>query len=106
VSKVSMTVRQIINLGLWDRVCEYKNWKPWILNEGKIGGDDIVEFDSEFKEDETGIRELKVAIEVVIKINEGENWEDRYSEVFSVLDDCGYNNGFNFVIKNKQLKEG
>ncbi|MGJ0846583.1 hypothetical protein ACR77J_07835 [Tissierella praeacuta] len=55
MSKVKMTVRQIMDLGLWNKVCEYKKWDPWILNEGRIDYDEIVEFDSEFKEEEIEI---------------------------------------------------
>lgn len=49
MSKVSMTVRQITDLGLWDKVCEYKGWNPYIKNHGQIDDNEIVEFDSEFK---------------------------------------------------------
>lgn len=53
MSKVSMSVKEIWDLGLWDNVCEYKDWNPWIRNEGQISDDEIVEFDSKFeKEDE------------------------------------------------------
>lgn len=52
MSIVKMTVRQITDLGLWDKVCEYKGWNPWIKNEGQIDSDEIVEFDSEFKKDD------------------------------------------------------
>lgn len=51
MSTVKMTVKQILDLGLWDKVCEYKDWSPWILNEGQIGEDELVEFDSEFKKE-------------------------------------------------------
>lgn len=46
---VRMTVKDIMNLGLWDKVCEYKNWNPYIIREGRIDDDEMVEFDSEFK---------------------------------------------------------
>ena len=52
MDKVSMTVRQIMNLDLWDRVCEYKGWNPYILNEGLISEDEIVEFDDKFEKEE------------------------------------------------------
>lgn len=47
MSKVKLTVRQIMNLGLWEKVCEQKNWNPYILNEGLISEDEIVEIDDE-----------------------------------------------------------
>ena len=46
-----MTVRQIMNLGLWEKVCEYKEWNPWILNEGRISENDDVTFDDEFNKE-------------------------------------------------------
>ena len=50
--KTTLTVRQIMDLGLWDKVCEYKGINPWALNEGLIAEDEVIEFDSEFKTDE------------------------------------------------------
>lgn len=52
MSKISMTVRQIKDLGLWDKVCEYKDINPWAINEGSIEYDDVIEFDTEFKEED------------------------------------------------------
>jgi len=51
MSKVTMTVKQVMDLGLWDKVCEYKGWDVWILNEGKIDSSEEVEFDTEFKKE-------------------------------------------------------
>lgn len=49
MSKVSMTVQQIRDLGLWDKVCDYLKLNPYALNEGLIDNDDVLEFDTEFK---------------------------------------------------------
>lgn len=46
-----LTVRQIINLGLWDKVCKYKGINSWALNEGLIEDDEVIEFDSEFRKE-------------------------------------------------------
>lgn len=51
MSYIQLTVRQIINLGLWNKVCEYKGWNEWILNEGRIDENEMVEFDDEFKKE-------------------------------------------------------
>ena len=53
MSKVTMTVKQIMDLRLWDKVCEYKGWDVWILNEGKIDSSEEVEFDTEFKKEQS-----------------------------------------------------
>ena len=52
MSKVSMTVKQIKELGLLDKVFEYCNINPYALNEGQIDYDDTLEFDTEFKKEE------------------------------------------------------
>ena len=59
-----MTVQQIMDLILWDKVCEHKGWNPWILNE-------VVTFDSEFKKDDSNIESLyKTMSDKHIKLNE------------------------------------
>lgn len=52
MAEITMTVRQIMNLGLWDKVCEYKGWNPWILNEGRIGENESVTFNDTFEKPE------------------------------------------------------
>lgn len=52
MAEITLTVRQIIDLDLWDKVCEYKGWDPWILNEGRVDENEDVTFDSEFKKEE------------------------------------------------------
>jgi len=49
MSKVSMTVKQIMELGLWDKVCEYLGINPFALSEGRISINEVLEFDTEFK---------------------------------------------------------
>lgn len=49
MGNVKMTVKQIKDLGLWEKVCDYKGINPWGVNEGLIDYDDIIEFDTEFK---------------------------------------------------------
>jgi len=51
MSLVTMTVKQIMDLGLWEKVCDYKGWNLWIVNEGKIDSSEEVEFDTEFKKE-------------------------------------------------------
>lgn len=52
MAETTLTVRQIIDLGLWEKVCDYKGWSYYILNEGRIMEDELVTFDSEFKKEE------------------------------------------------------
>jgi len=54
MSKVSMTVKQIIELGLWDKVAEYLDINPYALNEGQISYNEVLEFDTEFKKFKKG----------------------------------------------------
>lgn len=51
MAKIELKVRQIMNLGLWDKVCEHKGWNPYILREGRIDEDELVEFDDEFEKE-------------------------------------------------------
>jgi len=53
MSRVSMTVRQCRDLGLWDKYCEWSGCNLYAINEGKIYNDDVIEFDSEFKKKDT-----------------------------------------------------
>src|SRR5690625_312568 len=49
MSKIKMTVKQIFDLGLWEKVCDYKGWEYHIYNEGRISDEELVEFDTNFK---------------------------------------------------------
>jgi hypothetical protein len=85
-----------MNLGLWDKVCEYKGWSEWIYNEGRIDETELVEFDDEFKkETEIGFHE---AIEIIR--NEGEvkvEYQDgkiNYIDQFDGLDGLRFRDFF------------
>lgn len=58
MAEITLTVQQIFDLGLWDKICEYKGWNVWIVNEGQIQMDDIVTFDSEFKKEDDVSKQL------------------------------------------------
>lgn len=49
MAETTLTVRQIMDLGLWQKVCDYKDWNQYILADGKIDENELVTFDSEFK---------------------------------------------------------
>ena len=57
MSKVVMTIKQVVDLGLWEKVCEYKGWDVWCLNEGRVDYLDEVEFDTEFKKEPSKYQE-------------------------------------------------
>lgn len=60
MAKIELTVRQIKNLGLWQQVCEYKGYDPYIYKEGRISDEDTIEFDDEFeKEEEESINAMQ-----------------------------------------------
>lgn len=46
MSKIKMTVQQIKDLGLWEKVCDYKGIDPRIY----FGESKIVEFDTKFED--------------------------------------------------------
>jgi len=83
MSLVTMTVKQIMDLGLWDKVCEYKGWDVWILNEGKIDSLEEVEFDTEFKKEFNKYREVLPILNDNMRlysynINCERSWEGRF----------------------------
>lgn len=39
----NIEVKDLFSNDLWDLVCEIKGWNPWILNEGLIDENEIVE---------------------------------------------------------------
>ncbi|WP_461613129.1 hypothetical protein [Clostridium sp. Marseille-QA1073] len=58
---IKLTVKNLINLGLWGRLCEYKGWDKHIVRDGLISLDSEVEFDDEFlKKDVVPIDQLKM----------------------------------------------
>lgn len=68
MSKVTLTVQQIINLGLWDRVCEYKGWREDICRDGTVKRDELVDFDDEFRketlQEEPVLDKVSIMVEV------------------------------------------
>ena len=46
MSKIKMTVQQIKDLGLWEKVCDYKGIDPRI----SLNTDGTIEFNTEFKD--------------------------------------------------------
>lgn len=105
MAKTELTVRQIMNLGLWDRVCEYKDWNPYILNEGRISEDEIVEFDDEFKKPDKSLE--KTVTKSISSLLDGSNDPEKIDELFvqtldDLLEDLG--NGMDKLEKEKALK--
>lgn len=40
---INITVREIIDCGRWDELCELKGLNPWGVNEGLINTDEVIE---------------------------------------------------------------
>ena len=91
MSKIKMTVKQIKDLGLWDKICDYKGWNPYCLSEGLIDYDEIVEFDSEFK----AIKKIKITIGM------GDSEEDFIIDVEENLSDEEINDIVNEFYRDK-----
>ena len=72
MSKVSMTVKQIMELGLWDKVSEYLGINPFALNEGQISINEVLEFDTEFKKPEKVLQNEFASECYVLRNNDGE----------------------------------
>lgn len=70
MAKITLTYRQIMNLGLWGAVSEYKGW-DYLNNNGVVYTDDqLITFDDKFEEpvDELPVDNKRVFIgNVVLK---------------------------------------
>lgn len=66
---IKLTVRQIVNLGLWDKVCDYRGWDQWSFREDlKTREDERIDFDDEFKKETKCRNEYNEYIEDVSRI--------------------------------------
>ena len=70
MSNIKMTVKQCIDLGLWEKYCNWSNTNQYAINEGLIDYDNIIEFDSEFKKQEKDIESLIIYGKEYIRKNE------------------------------------
>ncbi|GEM_PF-6238485 len=83
MSEITMTARQIMNLGLWEKVCEYKDWNPYILNEGRIDEDELITFDDSFeKQEEVNKTGEDVGLTMLEHMNE--------EEIRQLINECVY----------------
>lgn len=80
MSMIKMTVKQIMELGLWDDVCEYKGINPYAINEGLMEYSDIIEFDTEFKKEKQKEQELCY----IIYSYDGETYQERDTEYINI----------------------
>jgi len=72
MSKVSMTVKQIMELNLWDKVCEYLGINPFALSEGQISINEVLEFDTEFKKPKKELPNEFTGECYILRNNDGE----------------------------------
>lgn len=70
MAEITLTMKQIINLGLWEKVCEYKDWQVWIFNEGQISESELVTFDDEFKKENKWEIEYNHCTDELVKMSE------------------------------------
>lgn len=92
MAETTLTVRQIMDLGLWEQVCEYKGWNKWILNEGQIQEDELVTFDSEFKKEGE--------VKKIIKWKDVLNCEKLFPKVMWECKDIACELGFKYILFN------
>ena len=68
MSNVKMTVKQCMDLNLWNKYCVWSGCNPYAINEGLVNYDDVIEFDSEFKKEEIMFLEDWDKIEIDTKV--------------------------------------
>lgn len=44
---MKLTIREIMDRGLWDEFCEIRGWSVWCVNEGRCDSSEVVELTSE-----------------------------------------------------------
>lgn len=96
MSLVTMTVKQLKDLGLWESVRRYKGYNPYVLNEGLMDMDSEVTFESNYKDlnvnfqgEQYSREEFKSYIEG--ELAEIENAERNLKELLSYLIENDYN---------------
>lgn len=60
--ETTLTVKQLRDLGILDKVIDYLKLNPYSLNEGLLKDDDELTFDSEFKDKEENSKISKFRI--------------------------------------------
>lgn len=90
MAETTLTVRQIMDLGLWQKVCDYKDWDHYILTEGKIDEDELVTFDSEFKKIEIiTLTDEEMLMEINKRWEDSElNWNELRQDYLWLKDKC------------------
>ncbi|MGU8835710.1 hypothetical protein ACV3UL_15640 [Clostridium perfringens] len=86
MSKVKMTVQQIMDLKLWEKVCEFLNIDEYSVVEGKLNPNDLLEFDSNFEKNIQLDNEY-VTYEVYFLNSQGEEEFDSLSYPKSEIND-------------------
>jgi len=77
MSLIKLRVKNIKNLGLWNRVCEYRNWNNWT----PIDDEEVVEFDDRFVKDEVVARLNKANMYGVVTLSSNDSPND-FEELF------------------------
>ncbi len=45
--KIQMTIREIMDRGLWDKFCDLRGWDYYICKDGKASSDEEITFTKE-----------------------------------------------------------
>ena len=77
--ETTLTVRQLKDLGIIDKVIDYLKLNSYSINEGLLKDDDVLTFDSEFKEK----KEL-----IIPKRHEVYCTDDSKKFIIEVINDC------------------
>lgn len=103
MSKVELTVRQIIDLGLWEKVCDYKGWDYYILNEGRISEDELVEFDSTFPEEKD--YEFSVNMHMYMQCEESQSLDELEEKFDKLISKFARENKLDFTIHETEINK-
>lgn len=110
MAEITLTAKTIQNLGLWNKVCEFKGWD--YLSADRVDDNEMITFDDTFQKEEV------VLIENVIELNKKDSIlvldliEDAVEKGLSETDDLSSNlkkfmkdssDGFEWQFENLEI---
>jgi len=89
---IKLSVREIRERGIWDKVCDYNSWSKDIFDDGEIHELDEIEFDDRILEKETDYTEnTKLTYTYNVKesyTSNYVNWKVQELEAYNLYDAC------------------
>lgn len=89
---IKLSVKEIRQRGLWDKVCDYNGWSKTIFDDGEIHELDDIEFDDSLVEEEKKNEEnTKIIYTYEVKesyTSNYVNWKVQELQAYNIYDAC------------------